>query len=343
MADEANDIFSEPGSTVVDDEAAYAAAMAMSGTESTPPPDDGGDGGTAAAKQEEAAETATQQEGKAAAEGEEKPPKGYVRHEALSEARHINSELRDALLATQSKLAQVESLREELREWKASQNKQSDAERAAAEQEAYDNDPVGFMKSKTDAMEAELRKLRDEGKLTEEQQQQALEQQRQMAALTMQIATQVNEFKQTTPDYEDAFNFLFEARLKEYAALGITNPAQVNQTFSQESYALAQAAMANKRNPGEAVYALAQARGYVKKDTTAATDEATQSGKNDTLTQQLDKLENGQKAAQTLSGGGARNKGEVTLSDIEQMSEAEEDAFFEAMARAEGGGSIFDE
>ena len=139
------------------------------------------------------------------------------------------------------------------------------------------------------------------------------------------MSQQVADFTQSHPDYRDAFQFFMQQRLSEYQALGMTDQNQLVQQFNAESIAISKTALQRGINPGQAVYDLAKLRGYVKSD-------GQQSGLEKEVNRQMDQLEKGGKAAQTLSGGGSAHKGDLTLADIENMDDAAFDALWDEMA-----------
>lgn len=279
-------------------------------------------------------EQASEQE---AAEPESKEPQKeeeqkLVPLEALHESRAINRELRDQMAEMQTKFGKLEGLKEQLTEFRESQKTGSAEAQRLADEERFKDDPVGFMKDRTEKLEKELSGITKKQDLTEKQQEEANEQQQKFLALQRDIASQVDEFRQTVPDYQEAFKYLMEARVKEYQAMGIKDQNTIAQMFNQESLSLAAVAMQNKQNPGEVVYNLAKTRGYEKTD--EKQDKAVE--------KQLDKLEKGQKASQTLSGGGVSPKGDLSLSEIDQMSDAEFDALWAEMGTSENHGDIFE-
>lgn len=321
-----NSIFEEVGGAV-DDDAAYQAAMEADG--GTPTPEDKG-----AAAQETQPQNKTTQ-------AQEETPKGYVPHEALHEERQMRKELQEELklqrqefMQLQGRVGQFESLREELARMRS--------ERTREEQEQeYDNDPVGYVKKEVDGVKQTIQQQREEQQRLKEQQDEWNKQQEAVRQFQQTLSSQINDYIKTQPDYPDAFKFLMEARQKELEAIGITSQQDIARALDAEAFSLAQVAMQRNVNPGEAAYKLAQARGYKPKEGNPAMDEGDDKTE-ETLAEQMARLERGQQAAQSLSGGGNPPKGDVTLADIDKMSEEEFNRFFSGLANDAGAGDFMD-
>lgn len=117
----------------------------------------------------------------------------------------------------------------------------------------YDNDPVAALKM-TAAEVAELRKFR-EGIEAQERERQQLREWSDWAG------SQERQFSASTPDYNDATNFLRESRAAELREMGHTQQ-QVDYYLNMDALSIAQIARNSGRNPAEMLYALAKSRGY---------------------------------------------------------------------------------
>jgi hypothetical protein len=139
----------------------------------------------------------------------------------------------------------------------------------------------------------------------------------QMQELANFAARSANEFKKTTPDYPDAFNFLQDSRKRELETWGMDEIAIGKQLETETQQLIARAAQA-QRNPAEMAYMLAKQRGYSAKQAPAADP-----------VEQLDRIERGQQQNRSMSGtgGNSRAGGEITLSDLVRMPDAEFAAF----------------
>lgn len=221
---------------------------------------------------------------------------------ALREEREEKKRLKAQIEEISSKTAGLEELRKQLDE-------QRRAAQEAAEKAKFEEDPANYLKSELERVRQEQEKLQHQ--TVEERQAQERETQ-----FLQAVSSQVQSFKTQTPDYDEAFQYAHDRRIEELRILGI--PEQnLEAVFVQESFALANQAMQQGRNPGEVVYQLAKHWGY--KNTPKESPEKT-----------IERLEAGQKAAKTLNGGASPS---VTLKDIEQMSEAEFDKYWAEIER----------
>jgi hypothetical protein len=128
-----------------------------------------------------------------------------------------------------------------------------------------DRDPIGFVRHQFDTMGRTIQGLQEKVAKAEGLEKQISQQQLQQAQtqeLVMWGQGQEAEFAQVTPDYQTATQFLRDARARQYAAMGITNPAQLNQAIASDTLQLAAMARQRNQNFGELVYNLAKASGY---------------------------------------------------------------------------------
>lgn len=121
-------------------------------------------------------------------------------------------------------------------------------------------------------------------------------------------------FVAQNPDYYDAFDHLRQARIAEMKAIapGATDE-QIAQAISNDTMAILNNAAQAGTNPAETFYALAKIRGYAPKASEPAPQETS-------------RVEAAKKAAAAAASLGAAPGGDVrnlTLADINAMSEAE--------------------
>lgn len=157
-----------------------------------------------------------------------------------------------------------------------------------------DQDPIGYM----EYLQKELTAL----KQVQQQTQQQTQQQQQMQAIWNEGNRQAAEFRSQTPDYDDAFQYLYQKRGEELIAMGLPKE-QVAQTLQQEAWQGMQYALANKINPGAMVYQMATARGYTKQERVSP--------------------EVAQRANRSMSGAGKESSGGLDMNDIVSMSDEE--------------------
>jgi hypothetical protein len=109
-----------------------------------------------------------------------------------------------------------------------------------------ETDPIGALKHARE----QLRRMQDETAQT------------QRVAQLNQIAYQsATAFKEQAPDYPDAYRYAINSRAQELAALG-TPQNDIPQILQSEELSLIDTAIRNNRNPAEAIYQFAKARGF---------------------------------------------------------------------------------
>lgn len=275
------------------------------------------------------AEGAGEPEGKGQEEGEEDVEKNHLA--ALQEERARRKELQDKLdnmqRSTSETLGQLReqfnTIREELRQAReTAQEPQPDPE---AEARKFEEDPVGYLREQNERLQSRLDEVQNQTQEQVQQTEQEKKQAEEFQQFQAQVNSQVNQFREQAPDYDQALQHLVDARTNELKAFGIEDPATVNQALQQEAIGIAQHAIQHGRNPGEVVYELAKLRGYQPGQ--APADGGT--GVED----KLNNLERGQQATNPMSGaeGGSKN---LTASDLEKMSDDEFDKLWAEMEQS---------
>ncbi len=193
-----------------------------------------------------------------------------------------------------------------------------------------ETDPIGALKHARE----QLRKMQE---ATQAQQYEA-----QLNQIAYNAATQ---FTQQAPDYPDAYRYAINSRAQELMALGTPENA-IPQILKREEMSLIDTAVRNGRNPAEAIYTFAKARGYQGAQPAAAPVAAAPAPApvapqpapvNPALQQAKQSV-----AASATAGGAPASKGELSLSDIANLKGA---AFDNAWNKLFGGNksSIFRE
>ena len=174
----------------------------------------------------------------------------------------------------------------------------------------------------------------------------AKEQQQQMAAYLQQQAAQqqqeaytqhlnnvayqaATDMQQRVPDYTDAYRYAIQSRGQELLALG-TPEHVIPQILHREELMLIDTAVRNNRNPADAIYQFAKARGFQGKAAAPAAP--------DPVLQQTKAAV----AASASSGGAPASKGSVSVADLANLNGA---AFDSAWNKLFGGSksSVFRE
>ena len=222
---------------------------------------------------------------------------------ALQEERREKAALKAALDEAKKNSEEFSALKAKMDERRA----QIDAEN---ERKAFEENPAEFLREQVTKIGQKV----DEVAQTSTQKVQEWEQQN---AIFTAIQSQTAAFAKETPDYNDAFQFMHDRRMAEYDVLGVP-PEMREAQFNMESLQFAQQAMQSGRNPAEMAYNMAKAWGFTAKPAAVpakADADAT-----------ITRLEQGQKAAATLSTGG---KGEESLlKRVDEMSDAEFEKFW---------------
>jgi len=156
------------------------------------------------------------------------------------------------------------------------------------------------------------------------QQQQTLDQQ--MSQFRGYVANEVETFRSTTPDYDAALKFARDARMTELKVMGLSD-AQARQQLDQDEFGFTAAAIQNKKNPAEALYQYAAARGYKKAEPQAQAKPAANPE------EQLERVSKGQQAAKSLGqASGTAQTPALTAANLldmtaEQIGALPEDVF----------------
>lgn len=240
------------------------------------------------AKAEEApAPAAEEAPAEKAADEPSKPPEGYVPHQAMHAERTRRQAIEQQFAELQAKVAEME---------KAAAPKDEMPDPVLEPQKYAD-----WYQRKQDEQQGQFKQL---------QEQFAAQQQRDhLTRFTQQSEAQ---FRQQTPDYDDAVKHLTEARTKELAFWG-ADQQQIQQQIQNDIWEIIQNAAQTGRNPAEAAYQIAQARGYRRAEPAPAAPDAGA---------QVAAKAKAQAATESLSGaGGPANSGLPSAKDLAEMSE----------------------
>lgn len=169
-------------------------------------------------------------------------------------------------------------------------------------------DPKGFKQFQIDQIMERAQERAD----AERRQLEAAQHQQVMARLNQDVQT----FRATTPDYDNAFQHAVKARQDELAFYGNT-PEQIAAQMEVDVQAIVQQAYSQGKNPAELFYAYAKMRGYSGPAPVAAAAPSP-------AVAQVQALAEAQKQTQSLApAGGPANDGGMTLETLSRMSEAD--------------------
>lgn len=135
-------------------------------------------------------------------------------------------------------------------------------------------------------------------------------------------------FAAKEPAFRDAYQFLIAGRDAELQAFGIADAAERARIIQNEERALVERALRDRASPSARVFALAKARGFAPPPATQQQQQQQQqqpgaATKGNPAAARIEQIQNGQRAAKSLSnaGGGA---GEVlSMEALANMSEEE--------------------
>jgi hypothetical protein len=218
---------------------------------------------------------------------------------ALQEERQKRAEY-------ERKLADYERQMNEMRAWAEQvQQKIAPPEPQAVEPDP-ETDPIGALKHARD----QLKRMQEH-----------TESQRYEAQLNQIAFNAANQFKQQAPDYQDAYRYAINSRAQELMALGTPENA-IPQILQREEMSLIDAAVRNNRNPAEAIYTFAKARGYNAAPAPAPVAPAPAPAPVNPALQQAKQAV----AASASASGAPAAKGDLSVADISNLKGAAFDA-----------------
>jgi len=232
-----------------------------------------------------------------------KPPPGFVPQQAMHEARQ------------QAREAKERADRYEQMFQKLIAGGQPNGEAKSGQPEVqipdYDQDPLGHTKAQLDLAMRQIQQL------TGTQQERAQNEQRQAQThhVLSQYAESVKNYSKTATDFNKAYDFAVQARDAELQALGVDDPGERNYRIQYEEGQAIAYAMSKGRDPAEAVYNYAKAKGWK-----TAADE-----------NKLARLQQGQQHAKSLTPSKVAGDDELTL---QKLADLDGDEFDQAWEKA---------
>ena len=232
---------------------------------------------------------------------DDKPPEGYVPHQAMHAERTRRQELERRLEALEA--AQAPKEEEPAPEW-ADPVIDPEAHRKWQEHQNAQ------MQARLDAIEANTK---EQGEVRQR----------------FETAERLErEFMAENPDYGAAVQHLHASRVAELRGQGMAD-AEISAQISKDANALFDAAQMIGMNPAQLLYQRAHQAGYTKEEQPAQTDDG----------DKIVALAEAQKNTQGLSSaGGGEQKGKLTASQLAEMSEEEMAKLSPEQIRAAMGG-----
>lgn len=227
-----------------------------------------------------------------------KSPDGYVPISALHErSQKLKEATERASKAEQSKAA----MEQMFQRFMADKQAPHQPAKVEAEIPSYDQDPLGHMKAVNDRL---LRKV-DELEQGSQKRTQHDEQMARVQSTMTAYANATASFKRQTPDYDDAFQYLYDTRNKALAYAVPDAQARSAQLEREEGF-LAAKMLADGINPGQGFYEMAKSMGYKGKQ--PAVEE-----------NKIERLAKGQQASRSNAGGKVADGDDITLEKLAAM------------------------
>lgn len=228
-------------------------------------------------------------------------PQKMVPYDALHEERQRRKEIQQEFQRVRAEQAQRDAIIEQRLAALTQVNQPQQP------QVTLEEDPVRFLALQNARIQQEMQASRAQ----QEADRQAQWQAQQIQAFEQHVTTHEQNFAKQTPDYFDAINFAKENRVKQLQVLGY-NDQQAWQEVQREAAHLAMNIARQGGNPAQAGYEYAKSLGYQPKPNAQ---------------QQLQNTQKGLEASKSLSGGGAKAGGGLTVDALAKMSNEEFDAY----------------
>lgn len=223
---------------------------------------------------------------------------------ALQEERHKRAEY-------ERQLQEFQRREQEWAAWAEQMQQQMQPQEQFPEPDP-ETDPIGALKYTKQQLEAMQQYAA---------QQAYVQQQAQHIDTLNKVAFQsATQYQQKTPDYQDAYRYALNSRAQELMALGTPQEA-IPAVLQREELSLIDTALRNGRNPAEAIYHFAKARGFSGNTAPASNDPNLQQAK-------------AAVAPSATSGGAPSTRGSMSLADIANLKGA---AFDSAWNKHFGG------
>lgn len=229
------------------------------------------------------------------------PPQKMVPYDALHEERQRRKEIQQEFQRVRLEQAQRDAIIEQRLAALTQVNQPQQP------QVTLEEDPVRFLAMQNARTQQEMQAFRQQ----QEAAQRAQWQERQIQEFQTHVTTHEQEFAKQSPDYFDAINFAKSNRVKQLQTLGYDEQTAWGEV-QREAAQLAMNIARQGGNPAQAGYEYAKSLGYQPKPNAQ---------------QQLQNTQKGLEASKSLSGGGAKAGGGLTVDVLAKMSNEEFDAY----------------
>lgn len=167
-----------------------------------------------------------------------------------------------------------------------------------------------------DNVDARLRRLEEQRQYAEQQHREQVKAQEAESARKQALQEYYDaaqEYKEVTPDFDDAYKYFAEGRIAEFVALGHSQEEAVRIAIDDE-IEFASRLLSMGKNPAEVIYKFAESRGYKKPQKKTSNLQIAE--------EKINMLEKGVKSSKVASGQ-PTSKGELTLEALAEMDEDE--------------------
>lgn len=125
------------------------------------------------------------------------------------------------------------------------------------------------------------------------------------------------------PEFREAYVHLMQGRIQEYKELGYTDDKEIMGLLANEEKAIVAQANKSGRKPTDVIYNLAVARGFKAAQNQQQQANAPSNAVKSDAEKQLEAIEKGQKASNSLTGAGGSAGEGLTMQSLADMSQDE--------------------
>jgi len=246
----------------------------------------------------------------------EEPPQEKNYEEMYSNVSKALKEEREKNAATAQQIAELERKQERYDKVMQALEQSRERRQQASDEERFNENPAAYLREQQERLRQEIHQTREQ-----DQQSQAFN------AEMNAIAASAQTFKQATPDYDQAMDYLREQRFAEYEFYGVPEN-QREQAWNQECVQFGQMALRQGQDPAARAYQYAQQRGFKPPETPAAGGQPPAADDKTEGKSRLQAMQEGQRASGTLEGGSAPDESETFTKMLDDMTDEEFEAYY---------------
>jgi hypothetical protein len=229
---------------------------------------------------------------------------------AVREEREKRKNIERKLQENQDKIQRMENIFSQMQ----NANNRQQQEEKLNNLPTYEDDPFEYLRHQNEMLVKQQQNLYQ----SLAQQNQQSQTQQKLNNLISEASIKVKEFAKEKPDYDDAYNYLREFKLKEYEISGFT-PQQASEFLHEDEMNLIMNSKQKGENPAKIIYNLSKIAGYNSKNSKISETDA-----------KLNTIEKGMKSSPKISRTGMGRQNKVTL---ESLASLEGDDFDKAWSK----------